>query len=84
MCAHLQVFGSGVSSTRRLSGRTTASRVGSANEVLLAWGIGGVLAALGAFVFAELAARQPGHGGIVRYIHAAFGPLPAFLYGWSN
>ena len=25
-----------------------------------------------------------GHGGTFRYILAAFGPLPAFLYGWAN
>jgi APA family basic amino acid/polyamine antiporter len=35
-------------------------------------------------VFAELSARLPGHGGIFRYIHAAFGRLPAFVYGWAN
>ena len=61
-----------------------AERAGSAGEVMLAWSIGGVLAVLGALVFAELSARVPGHGGIFRYVHAAFGRLPAFLYGWSN
>src|SRR5262245_24710171 len=60
---------------------TVALRVGSAGGVMLAWGLGGVLAVLGGLVFAELAARVPGHGGTFRYIHAAFGRLPAFLYG---
>lgn len=63
---------------------TVASRVDSAGEVMLAWGLGGLLAALGALVFAELGARVPGHGGIFRYLHAAFGRWPAFLYGWAN
>jgi APA family basic amino acid/polyamine antiporter len=61
-----------------------ADRTASPAEMLSAWGIGGLLAALGALVFAELSTRVPGHGGIFRYIHAAFGPLPAFLYGWAN
>ena len=63
---------------------TVARRVDSAFEMMLAWGIGGVLAALGALVFADLAARVPGHGGVFRYLHAAFGRTPAFLFGWAN
>lgn len=63
---------------------TVARRVDSSNEMLLAWGLGGVLAVLGALTFADLAARVPGHGGIFRYLHTAFGRLPAFLFGWAN
>src|SRR5262245_15931706 len=63
---------------------SVARRVASTGEVMTAWAIGGALAVLGAFVFAELSARRPGHGGIFRYIHAAFGRLPAFVYGWAN
>ena len=61
-----------------------AERVDSAELVIAAWAIGGVLAVLGALVFAELSTLVPGHGGIFRYIHAAFGRWPAFLYGWAN
>ena len=61
-----------------------AAAVDSPGPVILAWSLGGALAVLGALVFAELATLVPGHGGIFRYIHAAFGPLPAFLYGWAN
>jgi APA family basic amino acid/polyamine antiporter len=61
-----------------------ASRAGGPAEMFATWGIGGVLALLGALLFAELSTRVPGHGGTFRYIHAAFGPLPAFLYGWAN
>jgi APA family basic amino acid/polyamine antiporter len=47
------------------------------------WVLGGIIAMTGAFVYAELAARRPGLGGQYAYIRDAYGPLPAFLYGWS-
>jgi APA family basic amino acid/polyamine antiporter len=61
-----------------------ALAVDGPGEVVLAWGIGGLIAILGALVFAELSARVPGHGGTFTYIREAFGRLPAFLYGWAN
>lgn len=50
--------------------------------VLLAWGIGGLVALAGALTYAELGAMMPRAGGAYVYIREAFGPLPAFLYGW--
>jgi basic amino acid/polyamine antiporter, APA family len=47
------------------------------------WLIGGLIAIAGAFVYAELAARRPEVGGQYAYLRDAWGPLPAFLYGWS-
>ena len=47
------------------------------------WLIGGAIAIAGAFVYAELAARRPEVGGQYAYLRDAWGPLPAFLYGWS-
>ena len=47
------------------------------------WLIGGAIAIAGAFVYAELAARRPAVGGQYAYLRDAFGPMPAFLYGWS-
>lgn len=47
------------------------------------WAIGGAIALAGALVYAELAARRPGPGGQYAYLRDAFGPTPAFLYGWS-
>jgi basic amino acid/polyamine antiporter, APA family len=47
------------------------------------WLIGGVIAIAGAFVYAELAARRPEVGGQYAYLRDAWGPMPAFLYGWS-
>lgn len=47
------------------------------------WVLGGAIAMAGALVYAELAARRKGTGGQYAYIRDAYGPLPAFLYGWS-
>lgn len=49
----------------------------------LAWAIGGLIALIGAFVYAELAARRPAVGGQYAYLRDAYHPLVAFLYGWT-
>jgi APA family basic amino acid/polyamine antiporter len=51
---------------------------------LLIWIVGGVLSLLGALTYAELGAMQPDAGGLYVYIRDAFGPLTAFLYGWTS
>jgi APA family basic amino acid/polyamine antiporter len=51
--------------------------------VLAAWGAGGVVAILGAFVYAELAARIPSTGGDYAYLRETYGPLAGFLVGWT-
>ena len=61
-----------------------AGLVGEPGVVLLAWVIGGVLALFGALTLAELAAASPRSGGLFAYIDEAFGPMPAFLFGWSQ
>jgi APA family basic amino acid/polyamine antiporter len=48
-----------------------------------AWILGGLLALAGAAVYGELGSRYPEAGGDYRYLHEAFGPLPAFLNGWA-
>lgn len=73
------VVGSGIflipSDTLRATG-------GATGVALLVWLLGGVLCLLGALTYAELGAANPEAGGIYCYIRDAFGPLPAFLYGW--
>ena len=64
--------------------KAVAAAVDSPQQVMLAWGLGGLLAVLGALVFAELSLRVPGHGGVYRYLESAFGRTTAFLYGWAN
>ena len=44
---------------------------------------GGLIAILGAFIYAELAARRPEVGGQYAYLREAYHPLVAFLFGWS-
>jgi APA family basic amino acid/polyamine antiporter len=50
---------------------------------ILAWGLGGVIALIGAFVYAELAALRPRVGGQYAYLRDAYHPIVAFLYGWT-
>src|SRR5690242_12711138 len=47
------------------------------------WVIGGAIALAASFVYAELAARRPEVGGQYAYLREAYGPVPAFLYGWA-
>jgi len=49
-----------------------------------AWVLGSVVALCGALAFAELSAMMPRSGGIYVYLRRAFGPLPAFLFGWAQ
>lgn len=51
--------------------------------ILGAWILGGVIALIGAFVYAELAVLRPRVGGQYAYLRDAYHPLVAFLYGWT-
>jgi basic amino acid/polyamine antiporter, APA family len=61
-----------------------AERLEYPGPVFLAWVIGGLVALFGALTLAELAGALPRSGGVFAYILEAFGPLPAFLFGWSE
>ena len=73
------VIGSGIFLT---PGRVV-SNSGSGGVALTVWAIGGVLSLLGALTFAELGAQRPASGGLYIYLRDAFGPLLAFLFGWT-
>ena len=60
-----------------------AERVRTPFLTLAVWGLGGLIALWGAFCFGELGARKPRAGGGYVYLRDAYGPLPAFLYGWA-
>jgi basic amino acid/polyamine antiporter, APA family len=60
----------------------TARALPTGAWVLAVWIAGGVVALAGALTYAELGAMMPDAGGAYAYIRQAFGPLPAFLYGW--
>src|SRR5213078_2071615 len=51
--------------------------------ILAVWGLGGVIALCGAFVFAELGTVVPQAGGQYAFFREAFHPLIGFLHGWS-
>lgn len=52
--------------------------------ILGAWIAGGVLALIGAFIYAELADRMPRVGGQYAYIREAYHPVLGFLFGWAE
>ncbi len=52
--------------------------------MLTVWVAGGGLAFAGAMAYAELAALRPRAGGEYVYLREAFGPLAAFLTGWTS
>jgi len=61
-----------------------AGRVDSPALFVAGWILGGAIALAGALTIAELAAMFPRTGGIYVYVREAFGPLPAFLFGWAE
>ncbi|HWW86930.1 MAG TPA: amino acid permease [Vicinamibacterales bacterium] len=73
------VIGSGIF----LTPGAVVQSAGSGGVALIVWLVGGVLSLLGALTFAELGAAKPESGGLYVYLRDAFGPLVAFLYGWT-
>ena len=61
-----------------------AQMVGSPTAILWVWLLGGALAFAGAMAYAELSALRPRAGGEYVYLREAFGPLAAFLTGWTS
>jgi APA family basic amino acid/polyamine antiporter len=61
-----------------------AMMVPSPWAMLGVWATGGLLAFAGAMAYAELAALRPRAGGEYVYLREAFGPLLAFLTGWTS
>jgi APA family basic amino acid/polyamine antiporter len=74
------VIGSGIF----VNPAVVARHVYSPVLILGAWLIGGVLALLGAMIYAELGALLPKAGGSYAYLHDGFHPLLGFLYGWFS
>ena len=61
-----------------------AQFVPDSRAMLLVWLLGGVFSFAGAMAYAELAAFRPRAGGEYVYLREAFGPLTAFLTGWTS
>jgi APA family basic amino acid/polyamine antiporter len=61
-----------------------AQLVPNPTAMLAVWLAGGALAFAGAMAYAELAAVRPHAGGEYVYLRDAYGPLAAFLTGWTS
>lgn len=75
------VIGSGIFVVPAAVLRQSGGHVGVA---LLVWLVAGILSLLGALTYGELGAMKPEAGGLYAYLRDAFGPLPAFLFGWTQ
>ena len=73
------VIGSGIFVLPNLIARDLPS----APAVLLVWVISGILSLIGALAYAELGAMMPATGGLYVYLREAYGPLCAFVSGWT-
>jgi amino acid transporter len=63
---------------------SVADRVGTVGAIGLVWLVGAVIAVFGALAIAELAAMYPRSGGIYVFLRETYGPVPAFLFGWTE
>jgi basic amino acid/polyamine antiporter, APA family len=75
------VIGSGIYLVPSVVLRQTG---GQTSLALIVWAVAGVLSLLGALTYAELGGMKPEAGGLYAYLRDAFGPMPAFLYGWAS
>jgi APA family basic amino acid/polyamine antiporter len=73
------IIGSGIFLVPNL----VARQLPSPSAILGVWVFSGLLSLAGALAFAELGAMIPASGGLYAYLREAFGPLAAFLCGWS-
>lgn len=72
------IIGSGIFINPQL----VAQRVHTPALIIGAWIAGGLIALVGGFIYAELAARLPVVGGQYAYLREALHPAVAFMYGW--
>ena len=82
--AILIVVGAVIGSGIFLTTGGMAAHIPSASLLLMAWAVGGVLAITGGLTYAEMGAMYPRSGGVYVFLREAYGPLPAFLYGWAS
>lgn len=80
--AALIVMGGIIGSGIFMNPSVVARFVHSGVLVMGVWAAGGIVALLGAGIFAELAARRPRDGGLYAYLRDAFHPALAFVFGW--
>lgn len=74
------IIGGGIFTTTGLMARD----LGDPLLILLLWFIGALFALGGAMVYGELGSLLPHAGGDYVYLREAYGPLVAFLSGWTS
>lgn len=73
------VIGAGIFLTPNL----VARNLPTPGLILAVWIFTGVISCFGALAYAELGGMIPATGGQYVYLREAYGPLPAFLCGWT-
>ena len=73
------VIGSGIFLLPNLIARSLPSH----SAILAVWIVSGVLSFFGALAYAELGAMLPATGGQYVYLREAYGPMCAFVCGWT-
>lgn len=74
------IIGGGIFTTTGFLARD----IGDPVLILVLWVLGALVALAGAMAYAELGATYPHAGGDYLYLREAYGPLPAFLSGWTS
>jgi basic amino acid/polyamine antiporter, APA family len=74
------IIGGGIFTTTGIMARD----LGDPLVILLLWFLGSLFALGGAMVYAELGSLLPHAGGDYVYVRNAYGPLVAFLSGWTS
>jgi len=74
------IIGGGIFTTTGLMARD----LGDPSIILLLWFVGALFALGGAMVYGELGSILPHAGGDYVYLREAYGPLVAFLSGWTS
>ena len=74
------MIGTGIFTTSGFIARDT----GSPWILLTLWVVGGLIALAGALAYAELGAAMPEAGGEYIFLREAYGPVVAYLSGWTS
>ncbi|MGA6827538.1 APC family permease [Nitrospira sp. NS4] len=74
------IIGGGIFTTTGIMARD----LGDPLLILLLWLMGALFAVGGAMIYGELGSRLPHAGGDYVYLREAYGPLMAFLSGWTS